>query len=38
MDGNEDRNRATRNKVRNCDYKKDYVSGNAHVRTEELQR
>jgi N-acetylglutamate synthase/N-acetylornithine aminotransferase len=27
-----------RNKVRNCDFKKDYVNGNAHVRTEELQR
>jgi N-acetylglutamate synthase/N-acetylornithine aminotransferase len=37
MYGNEDRNGATRNKVRNCDFKKDYVSGNAHVTTEELQ-
>jgi hypothetical protein len=30
--GNEDR------KVRNCYFKKDYVSGNAQVRNEELQR
>jgi hypothetical protein len=29
---------ATRSKVRNCYFKKDYVIGNAHVRTEELQR
>jgi hypothetical protein len=32
MYGNEDRNGATRNKERNCDFKKDYVT------TEELQR
>jgi hypothetical protein len=29
---------AARSKVRNCYFKKDYVSGNAQVRTEDLQR
>jgi hypothetical protein len=36
--GNEDRNWGARSKVRNCYFKKGYVSGKVQVRTEELQR